>query len=71
MADPQDDLSQPDARRCVDSVTADRAISLHDYLSTACYHGQHDQCRKQCKFCEVGCNCGCHNEAAMNRRQDG
>ena len=22
----------------------------HDYLSTACYHGQHTRCRLSCKF---------------------
>jgi hypothetical protein len=32
----------------------------HDYLSTACFHGQHDRCRRQCKFCDAACNCECH-----------
>lgn len=32
----------------------------HDYLSTACHHKRHDQCRKTCKFCEVECCCECH-----------
>lgn len=32
----------------------------HDYLSTACYHGLCERCRKQCKFCSVSCRCVCH-----------
>lgn len=32
----------------------------HDYLSTACYHDLHDQCRKTCKFCFEKCKCPCH-----------
>lgn len=32
----------------------------HDYLSTACYHGLCERCRKQCKFCSVSCRCACH-----------
>lgn len=32
----------------------------HDYLSTACYHGLHRDCRKICKFCEANCRCSCH-----------
>jgi hypothetical protein len=32
----------------------------HVYLSTACHHELHDECRKQCKFCEVDCVCDCH-----------
>lgn len=32
----------------------------HTYTSTACHHGLHDRCRKQCKFCAVSCACRCH-----------
>jgi hypothetical protein len=32
----------------------------HIYLSTACHHGLHDRCRKECKFCAVRCLCSCH-----------
>jgi hypothetical protein len=32
----------------------------HSYLSTACYHGQHERCRKRCKFCDATCECECH-----------
>lgn len=35
-------------------------IDKHEYLSTACYHGLHERCRKECKFCGVKCNCPCH-----------
>lgn len=33
--------------------------SGHDYLSTACLHEQHDQCRRSCKFCPAECSCDC------------
>lgn len=33
---------------------------VHAYLSTACVHGEHRQCRETCKFCPAGCRCGCH-----------
>jgi hypothetical protein len=36
----------------------------HDYLSTACFHGLHGECRKRCKFCDVACKCPCHAKAA-------
>jgi hypothetical protein len=36
----------------------------HVYLSTACHHEIHEECRKQCKFCEVDCACDCHVEDA-------
>lgn len=29
----------------------------HRYLSTACFHGLHAQCRRWCKFCSVSCLC--------------
>lgn len=29
----------------------------HYYLSTACFHGLHDECRKTCKFCTSPCQC--------------
>jgi hypothetical protein len=40
------------------------ADAPHDYLSTACLHGLHDRCRKQCKFCSVACKCACHATTA-------
>jgi hypothetical protein len=36
------------------------ANTLHVYLSTACHHGKHSECRKECKFCPATCGCGCH-----------
>lgn len=32
----------------------------HAYLSTACQHLKHEQCRQTCKFCESACLCICH-----------
>lgn len=37
---------------------------VHDYLSTACFHGLHDRCRKSCKFCGTNCKCYCHDAAS-------
>lgn len=44
----------------------------HEYLSTACWHGDHDYCNSmtgyggekrpgRCKFCDAHCRCECHN----------
>lgn len=33
----------------------------HDYLSTACEHQRHDECRRTCKFCANPCGCWCHD----------
>lgn len=32
----------------------------HIYESTACQHDLHDECRKECKWCEEPCSCSCH-----------
>jgi hypothetical protein len=32
----------------------------HQYFSTACWHENHERCRKECKFCEAKCICPCH-----------
>lgn len=37
----------------------------HAYVSTACMHGIHDQCRKECKFCKAPCGCACHEADAL------
>lgn len=29
----------------------------HHYISTACQHGLHGQCRERCKFCDAKCQC--------------
>lgn len=47
------------------------APTRHHYLSTGCYHGDHDYCRSMtglagakrpasCKFCQAPCQCPCH-----------
>lgn len=36
---------------------------LFHYISTACFHGRHSQCRLRCKWPECGeeaCKCRCH-----------
>lgn len=35
--------------------------SEHHYISTACQHGKHQECRKLCKFCGAKCACGCEH----------
>lgn len=32
----------------------------HAYLSTACLHDRHDQCRRYCKWCHAFCGCAHH-----------
>lgn len=32
----------------------------HAYVSTACQHQLHQQCRRTCKFCPADCGCMCH-----------
>jgi hypothetical protein len=32
----------------------------HLYVSTACRHELHDQCRLTCKWCSAPCMCRCH-----------
>ena len=39
----------------------------HVYLSTACHHELHEECRKECKFCEVSCVCDCHVEVSADK----
>lgn len=46
----------------------------HEYLSTSCFHGEHDYCKStltdhyqhkfpaECKFCSAPCICPCHDE---------
>ena len=33
---------------------------VHTYVSTACWHDHHDQCRRLCKWCPALCLCKCH-----------
>jgi hypothetical protein len=53
---------QSDASNAAPVATQDGA-NLHDYLSTACFHGLHERCRRHCKFCGVDCRCPCHVKA--------
>ena len=42
-------------------LNALRGESQHDYVSTACFHMRHAECRKRCKFCDEQCLCDCHD----------
>lgn len=37
------------------------AQTVH-YVSTACVHGRHDDCRWTCKWCSGTCQCECHHD---------
>lgn len=50
---------------------AKEQAGAHRYLSTACFHGDHDYCKSmtgyhgekrpaRCKFCDARCACFCH-----------
>lgn len=49
----------------------------HIYLSTYCFHGEHDSCRLVCKMCSAPCVCACHDgdpamtDAAHDRAMTG
>ncbi len=45
------------ARKLVTEITDDERDEVHYYISTACQHGRHDECRKVCKFCSGTCLC--------------
>ena len=57
-----------------DPVEAEDLSFGHAYLSTACYHGQHEHCSSEvrddggskiparCKFCPAPCRCECGHE---------
>lgn len=60
------DPSGPPKDVTVEDVTAQESAgecphltpgAVHRYVSTACQHGLHDQCRRVCKFCGVSCRC--------------
>lgn len=49
------------------------AVTAHAYLSTGCFHNNHEYCQSntgrdgnkisaQCKFCAARCVCSCHRE---------
>lgn len=43
---------------------AKSAMTSHDYLSTACLHDKHSECRLACKFCPAACACDCGHPGA-------
>lgn len=36
---------------------------VHKYISVACLHDRHDECRRQCPFCEARCLCWHHEHS--------
>ncbi len=44
------------------SVTVLREVRAErdHYVSTACFHAEHNMCRRVCKFCSRPCGCVCH-----------
>lgn len=36
---------------------------MHEYLSTACLHGQHGDRLRECKYCTAPCSCTCGHDA--------
>jgi hypothetical protein len=44
----------------VDETEQADPLGPHQYLSTACRHQQHEECRKVCKFCDAPCICSHH-----------
>ncbi len=53
------------ARKSAARATVLRSSS-HKYISTACHHKLHTNCRMICKFCESKCACLCHNREETN-----
>jgi predicted site-specific integrase-resolvase len=45
------------------AMAVDRIALSHVYVSTACQHGLHGECREKCKFCGNSCQCPHHGEA--------
>lgn len=54
----------------------DAAVNTHAYLSTGCFHNDHNYCQSntgsngdkvpaQCKFCAAPCVCSCHREEGL------
>jgi uncharacterized protein YuzE len=43
---------------------------IHEYLSTACWHEVHDECRRTCKFCDKPCACDCHAARSVSSGDD-
>jgi hypothetical protein len=45
--------------------------STRHYVSTACLHRLHEQCRRQCKFCSAKCGCSCGHTDNWGDTTDG
>ena len=43
---------------------SDASTCGHFYVSTACQHYRHNECRRVCKFCPSMCLCPCHKTEA-------
>lgn len=54
--------NQSDVSMTVAELSGMDDLPPHRYLSTACHHGKHSECRKECKFCAAVCGCACHRE---------
>ncbi len=61
----------PDGRPRTATISLDYATEIaldvllavgvdHVYLSTACLHDEHGECRRRCKFCNEPCACPHH-----------
>jgi hypothetical protein len=48
---------------------AETSKDMHQYISTACLHCRHDECRRSCKFCKSPCLCSCHVSEEEKRMQ--
>jgi len=46
--------------RRIEQHHEEHAKAPHAYVSTACTHLRHEQCRRTCKFCGTPCQCPCH-----------
>ncbi len=68
-----DDKPTPDEFARFDAALSTLDAGTHEYLSTGCYHGEHDYCAAMtghqgekrpatCKFCPAACVCPCHQE---------
>lgn len=69
---PDGDVTVMSPRAAAKRLTAD---DQHVYLSTGCWHGDHDYCQSmtglngakrpgECKFCSAPCQCPCHHDEA-------
>lgn len=64
VADTQTLRDQRDHARAI-AATLEAAVARDQhYKSTACHHGIHVRCRRECKFCDRPCRCFCHEDDA-------